>query len=161
MRVVSPQESTSGILWHGFCKVPFFKISENFQRCITVIPFIQEVLTLLKMNYLESYIELTFSSKDNFSCVTDNVYTWMPMPMPMPIPTCRDFQMAFNRFFVDNLLGQTFKRLLLNILGINWKSSEIKYSLSAIFRVVKILAKLATTWKMLNGCLLWSCVTFF
>ena len=33
--------------------------------------------------------------------------------------------------------------------------------MSAIFRVVKTLAKLATTWKMLNGCLLWSCVTFF
>ena len=40
--------STTGIIWHGFCKVPFFNISENFLRGITVISFVQEVITLLK-----------------------------------------------------------------------------------------------------------------
>ena len=40
--------STTGIIWHWFCKVPFFNILENFLRGITVISFIQEVITLLK-----------------------------------------------------------------------------------------------------------------
>ena len=57
-----------------------------------------------------------FSSKHNFSCVTDNVYIWMPILMPMPMPgrRWRDFQMAFHQFLVDNLLCRTFKWLLLN-----------------------------------------------
>ena len=28
------------------------------------------------------YIELTFNSQGNLSCVTDNLCIWMPMPMP-------------------------------------------------------------------------------
>ena len=63
-------DSTAGIFWHGFCKLPFFEISEKFLRGITVVPFMQEAVTSL--NYLEQYIELTFSSKNNFSCVTEN-----------------------------------------------------------------------------------------
>ena len=100
--------STRGIIWHGFWKPPLFNISENFLRGITVIPFIQEVVTLLKMTCLElySYIELTFRSKENLNCVTDNAYIWMPMSIPMPMQRyrCQDFKMAFCRFIGDHLL---------------------------------------------------------
>ena len=71
--------SATGIIWHGFWKVPLFNISENFLRGITIILFIQEVVTLLKMTCLELY------RKDNFNCLTDNVYIWMPMPILMPM----------------------------------------------------------------------------
>ena len=94
--------------------ISFFNISENFLRDITVIPFTQEVVTLLKMTCLEyKHMEPTFSSKDNFNCVTGNVYIWMPMPMSRC--GCRDFQMAFYRFIGDHLLCRTFKWLLLNV----------------------------------------------
>ena len=100
--------STRGIIWHEFWKTPLFNISENFLRGITVIPFIQEVVTLLKMTCLElySYIELTFRSKENFNCVTDNAYIWMPMSIPIPMQRyrCQDFKMAFCRFIGDHLL---------------------------------------------------------
>ena len=39
-------DSTTGITWHGF-QVPLFNISESFLRGISVIPLIQEVVTLL------------------------------------------------------------------------------------------------------------------
>ena len=48
--------STTEITWHGFCKLPHFKISENFLRGVTVISFIQEVATLLKTNCLEHIV---------------------------------------------------------------------------------------------------------
>ena len=44
---------TAGIFWHGFWKVLLLKISENFLRGIAAIPLVQEVATLLNMNYLE------------------------------------------------------------------------------------------------------------
>ena len=46
--ILLKMNSTRGIIWHGFCKVPFFNILENFLRGITVISFIQEVITLLQ-----------------------------------------------------------------------------------------------------------------
>ena len=48
-----------------------------------------------------TFLELTFSSKDNFNCVQTNAYIWMPMPMPTPMPKCqcRDFQMAVRKYF--------------------------------------------------------------
>ena len=35
---------TTGIFWHGFCKVPLFEISGNVLRGIAAIPFIQDVV---------------------------------------------------------------------------------------------------------------------
>ena len=87
--------STTGNIWHGLCKVPLFSISENFLRGITVILLIQDFIPLLKMTEYIVYIELTFSSKDNFNWVADNVYIRMPEPMPIPRCRCWDFQMAF------------------------------------------------------------------
>ena len=71
----------------------------------------------LKMACLEYVVYRTFSSKDDFHCVTDNVYIWMPMPMSIPMPRCRcrGFQIAFYRFIGDHLLRRTAKWLLLNI----------------------------------------------
>ena len=56
----------------------------------------------------------------------------------------------------DHLLCQTFKWLF-SMLGINWKRENIifNYLLFTIFTVVKTLATFGTTWKMLNGSLLW------
>ena len=45
--------------WHGFCKMTLFNISENFLRSITVIPFMQEVVTSLKMNCSEYIVYRT------------------------------------------------------------------------------------------------------
>ena len=63
-------DSITGVFWHEFSQVPLFKILEKFLRGFTVIPFIQEVVTLLKMTCLEYIVhrELTFSSRDNLKC---------------------------------------------------------------------------------------------
>ena len=57
---------TTGIFWHGFCKVLLVKISENFLRGITGIPLVQEVATLLNMNYLENIVYRS-NCKSNFN----------------------------------------------------------------------------------------------
>ena len=44
------------IFWHGFCKLTLFEISEVFLRGITAISFIQDVVTLLKMAFLEHIV---------------------------------------------------------------------------------------------------------
>ena len=54
-----------GVTVHGFCHVLVFKTSENFLRGIAAIPLVQEVATLLNMNYLE-YIVYRTNSKGNF-----------------------------------------------------------------------------------------------
>ena len=63
---------------------------------------------------------------------------------------------CFYPIIGDHLLCQTFKWLF-SMLGINWKRENIifNYLLFTIFTVVKTLATFGTTWKMLNGSLLW------
>ena len=43
----------TGISCHGFCKVPFFKISKDFLQSIGAIPFAQVAVALLKMTCLD------------------------------------------------------------------------------------------------------------
>ena len=57
---------TITIFWHGFSKVLLFKTSENFLRGIAAIPLVQEVATLLNMNYLEYTVYRT-NFKGNFN----------------------------------------------------------------------------------------------
>ena len=54
-------DSIKTIIWYEFCKVPLFNILENFLWGITVLPFIQEVVTCgnLKMTYLEYVVYRT------------------------------------------------------------------------------------------------------
>ena len=73
------------------------------------------------------YVELTFSSKDNFNCVTDNVYIWMSMPMSVPMPRCRcqDSQMASPR---KHLL--LFKTSWRRLQDMSWKRLQHVFSIT-------------------------------
>ena len=85
----------------------FFNILENFLGGITVISFIQEVITLLKGLGLVSR--------------TRHLQLWMPMLMLLQMPRCRcrDFQMVFCQFIGDHLFCRAFKWLLLNLPGLD------------------------------------------
>ena len=48
--ILSKTDTTKGVFRNVFCKVPIFKFRKIFRE-VTVIVFIQEVLTLLKMTY--------------------------------------------------------------------------------------------------------------
>ena len=104
------KNSTTGIIWHGFCKIPSLIFWKTFF----------EVSLLFFYRGCYNSTERTRTSQlglDIYNCVTGNVYIWMPMSMLLPMPRCqcRYFQIAFYQFFGDQLFCRTFKWLLLNI----------------------------------------------
>ena len=109
LAILLKTDFTTGIFWHGLCKVLLFEISKNFRRGITAIPFVKEVATLRKMNCLEYIVYRTNSKLSNRQCLylnvdadaDANVNANAEMPMPrFPNGPIKNFVNEKKTFYV-------------------------------------------------------------
>ena len=113
----------------------------------------------LKMACLEYVVYRTFSSKDDFHCVTTMSIFECRCRCRYQ---CRDADAEVSKLPFTDSSGTTYFVELLNGYFLTFKDKDLLclYEFFTIFTVIKILAIFGTTWKMLNAILLWSCVGF-